>query len=75
MCARSLRSTLETLSAHSCGLKTMVEVLVCDSVHKNLEVKVLHACYLYMDLFRDMMFTFFFPTRLTVHTLGGNWFH
>lgn len=40
MCARSLRSTLETLSAHSCGLKSVAEVLVCDSVHKNLEVKV-----------------------------------
>lgn len=40
MCARSLRTSLETLSAHSCGLKTMIEILVCDSVHKNLEVKV-----------------------------------
>ena len=43
MCARSLRSTLETLSVHSCGLKTVVEVLVCDSVHRNLEVKVRYA--------------------------------
>ncbi|XP_057364986.1 nischarin-like [Daphnia carinata] len=40
MCARSLRNNLETLSAHSCGLKTVIEVLVCDSVHKNLEVKI-----------------------------------
>ena len=35
--ARSLRPTLESLSAKGCGIKSVLDILVCDNVHKNLE--------------------------------------
>ena len=36
VCARNLRSSLETLAAHGSGIKSLAEILVCDNVHKNL---------------------------------------
>jgi len=40
ICARNLRASLESLSAHSCGLKSLEDILICDNVHKNLDGKV-----------------------------------
>lgn len=50
ICARNLRTSLKSLAAHSCGLKSVVDILVCDNVHKRIEGKVpittVIKCYL-----------------------------
>ena len=40
ICARNLRTCLESLSAHACGLKSVADLLLCDNLHKNLNGKV-----------------------------------
>lgn len=47
MCARNLRASLESLSAHSCGLKSLEDILICDNVHKKIDGKV--SCVLHSD--------------------------
>lgn len=39
-CARNLRNTLQTLTVRNCAVKSIIDVLLCDNIHKNVEVKV-----------------------------------
>ena len=41
MCVRNLRNTLQTLTVHNCAAKSILDVLLCDNIHKNVEIKVI----------------------------------
>lgn len=43
-CARNLRSTVQTLTIRNCAVKSLLDVLLCDNIHKNVEIKVKSRC-------------------------------